>query len=444
MVDGSQLGVWWILPFAGILLSIAIMPLAVPHFWHHHFGKVTALWGLCFFLPFIGAFGASTALHEFLHTLLLDYVPFIILLFALFTVAGGVRLRGKLKGGPAVNTMLLAVGTIIASIMGTTGAAMLMIRPVIAANAWRTHKSHIMVFLIFLVANIGGSLTPLGDPPLFLGFLRGVDFEWPLVHLWPAMLFASVVLRVLFYIIDTFYMAKERHRAPTHVDESLGIEGAINVLLLAAIVGAVLLSGLWQPGISVAVYGANIELQNVVRDVALLAIAGLSLRLTPKALHDANGFSWGPIKEVAKLFAGIFATIIPALAILKAGKAGALAPLVALATGPDGQPINAWYFWLSGSLSSFLDNAPTYLVFFNMAGGDAELLMGPLAATLAAISAGAVFMGANSYIGNAPNFMVKAVAEERGIKMPSFFGYMGWSCAILVPLFIVMTFIFFR
>jgi Na+/H+ antiporter NhaD/arsenite permease-like protein len=329
--------------------------------------------------------------------------------------------------------------------MGTTGASMLLIRTVIRANDNRRHKIHVFVFFIFLVSNVGGALTPRGDPPLFLGFLKGVDFFWTTSHLFAEMLVCVLVLLVLFWAIDTYWYGKEGHRErdPTP-DSPIRIQGGINVILMVAVVGVVLMSGTWKPGIELTVFHVTLELQNVVRDLALVAICALSLRLTRRELRVENGFGWGPMAEVAKLFAGIFIAIAPVIAILKVGSEGALAPLVALVTGPDGQPNNIWYFWLTGILSSFLDNAPTYLVFFNLAGGDAATLMGPLAMTLAAISCGAVFMGANSYIGNAPNFMVKAVVEDAGIRMPSFFGYMVWSSAILLPLFVLITLLFFR
>ncbi|QQS11470.1 MAG: sodium:proton antiporter [Rhodospirillales bacterium] len=444
-VDGAKLGFLWVVPFVGILLSIAIMPLAAPGFWHHHFGKVSAAWAALFIVPFAAFAGIGVASYELLHTLALEYVPFIILLLALFTVAGGIRITGNLHGSPSLNTALLAIGTVLAGWIGTTGASMLLIRPVIRANDDRRHKTHVFVFFIFLVSNVGGALTPLGDPPLFLGFLKGVDFFWPTTHLFAEMLFCAIVLLGGFYALDRYWYSKEGHlpRDPTP-DSPIRIEGGVNVVLILAIIGAVLMSGTWNPGVKWTVYHVDIELQNVVRDVLLLAITALSLKLTRQETRDGNGFSWGPMLEVAKLFIGIFLTIIPAIAILKAGKDGAFGPLVALVTRPDGTPINAWYFWLAGGLSSFLDNAPTYLVFFNLAGGDAANLMGPMALTLAAISSGAVFMGANTYIGNAPNFMVKAVVEDSGIRMPSFFGYMAWSCGILVPIFVVMTFVFFR
>lgn len=441
-LDGAELGLLWIAPFAGILLSIALLPLLAPRFWHHHFGKVAAFWTLLFLVPFTLTHGFGLALYEVLHTLFLEYIPFIILLLALFTVAGGVRLKGAIVGTPAVNTGLLFGGTLIASWMGTTGAAMLLIRPVIRANAWRRHKVHVIVFFIFLVANIGGSLTPLGDPPLFLGFLKGIDFFWPTVHLLVPMMLVASLLLAIFFVMDWWLFRRETEKPPASTGETLGLEGGINLLLLAAIVGAVLLSGVWDPGIHLTVYHVEIALQNLVRDVLLLAIAYGSWRLTSAESRTANAFTWEPILEVAKLFAGIFLTIIPAIAILKAGTSGAMEPVVSLVT-EDGQPVESMYFWLTGLLSSFLDNAPTYLVFFNTAGGDAQSLMTTHAQTLVAISAGAVFMGANTYIGNAPNFMVRAIAEERGIKMPSFFGYMLWSLVFLVPLFGLTTVVFF-
>jgi len=443
-IDGRHLGLLWILPFAGILLAIAIMPLAAPRFWHHHFGKVSAGWAMMVILPFAVLHGVPTAAYEIIHLMLLDYIPFIVLLAALFTVTGGIHIKGNMHGSPSMNTALLAIGTVLAGWMGTTGASMLLIRAVIRANDDRKHKTHVFVFFIFLVSNIGGTLTPLGDPPLFLGFLKGVSFFWPTTHLFGEMLFCTIMLLALFYGLDAYWYRKEGRIKPDPTPESpVRIEGGANIILLTAIVGVVLASGTWNPGVHFTVFHVTLELQHVLRDLCLIAICILSLKLTSRRVRSENSFSWGPMVEVAKLFVGIFITIAPAIAILKAGKDGALAPLVALVTNPDGQPNNIWYFWLTGVLSSFLDNAPTYLVFFNLAGGDANVLMGALASTLAAISCGAVFMGANSYIGNAPNFMVKAVVEESGIRMPSFFGYMAWSCSILVPLFVLLTVLFF-
>jgi Na+/H+ antiporter NhaD/arsenite permease-like protein len=445
-INGAALGAYWAIPFAGLLLSIAILPLAAPDIWHHHYGKISAAWALAFIVPCLLMYGASVTLYELMHTILLEYVPFLILLFALFTVAGGVLIKGNLHGSPGLNTSILGVGTLIASVTGTTGAAMLLIRPIIRANDNRLHNAHVIVFFIFLVANIGGSLTPLGDPPLFLGFLKGVSFFWPTTHLFLPMLLVAVILLAVFYVLDwyLFHIDEDYPPKPDPTPDSrLRIVGWVNVALLGAIVAAVLMSGIWKPGISWTVNHIELELQNIVRDVLLLVIARISWTVTRADVREGNGFTWGPIIEVAKLFAGIFITIIPAIAILKAGMNGSLSSIVGLVTDSQGQPINAMYFWLAGGLSSFLDNAPTYLVFFNMAGGDAQQLMGPMAMTLMAISAGAVFMGANTYIGNAPNFMVKAIAEERGVKMPSFFGYMAWSIAFLIPCFLLVTWVFF-
>ncbi|AMP13800.1 sodium:proton antiporter [Collimonas pratensis] len=448
-LDGAQLSAWWGVPFMGLLLSIALGPLLAPTFWHHHFGKITVGWSLAFLIPCALGFGVPMAIAGVVHAFLAEYFPFIILLTALFVVAGGICLRGNLHGTPALNTGLLAIGTLLASLMGTTGASMLLIRPLIRANDNRKHVVHIVVFFIFLVANAGGALTPLGDPPLFLGFLKGVDFSWTLKNIFGETLFMWVSLLVIFYCLDRFYFHKREEEFapsldPTPDDARLRFEGKFNFILLALVVLLVLMSGFWKPGISYNIYGTTVELQNLLRDGLLVVVILVSLWLTPKIAREGNDFTWGPILEVAKLFAGIFVTIAPVIAMLRAGEQGAFGMVVSAVTGADGQPNNIMYFWATGILSSFLDNAPTYLVFFNTASGDAGELMTRLAATLAAISCGAVFMGANSYIGNAPNLMVKAIAEERGIRMPSFFGYMGWACVVLLPLFVIMTFIFFR
>ncbi len=445
-LDGSQLSVLWAVPFVGILLSIAVWPLVGPHVWHQHFGKIVAGWGLLFLLPFAFVFGAGAAAAGLVHALLAEYVPFILLLTALFAVSGGIYIRGNLKGSPLLNTALLAIGGVLASFMGTTGASMLLIRPLIRANDHRKHNVHVVIFFIFIVSNIGGSLTPLGDPPLFLGFLKGVEFFWTMQHIIPDTLFLAVTLLALFFALDSFYYRHDSHLRfdPTPDTDGFGFDGAVNFVLLAIVVGLVLMSGMWKPGVVFDVYGTEVGLPGLVRDVGLIVVTIVSLWLTPKLVHERNQFGWAPMLEVAKLFAGIFLTIIPVIAMLQAGVNGPFGAVVRAVTGSDGQPIPAMYFWATGTLSAFLDNAPTYLVFFNTAGGDAQQLMGPLAGTLAAISAGSVFMGAITYIGNAPNLMVKAIAEDRGVRMPSFFGYMVWSVGILVPLFIVLTLVFFR
>ena len=443
-MDGAALSLIWIVPFVCMLLSIAICPLVAAHFWHHHFGKIAAGWGLAFLVPCAVVFGAGTAFEQFLHATIAEYIPFIVLLFSLYTVAGGIRLKGSLVGTPTVNTCILLSGTILASWMGTTGAAMLFIRPLLRANAHRRYRVHSVVFFIFLVANIGGALTPLGDPPLFLGFLKGVPFFWTTTHLFAPMAFISGVLLAGYFALDSFLFAREGRPKPPDCDEgSLQIEGGINFVLLAGVVAAVLMSGMWKPGVGIPVYGhVTYELQGLARDLLLLAIAGVSWKVTSQESRAANGFTWAPITEVAKLFFGIFMSMIPAIAILSAGTKGALSPVINMVSNPDGSPIDVMYFWLTGVLSSFLDNAPTYVVFFNTAGGDPALLTGSLASTLVAISTGAVFMGACTYIGNAPNFMVRSIAQDQGVPMPSFFGYMAWSVGILIPCFILYSLLF--
>jgi Na+/H+ antiporter NhaD/arsenite permease-like protein len=445
-VPGGALGLAWVLPFVGILLSIALFPLLRPHFWHHHYGKVAAGWALAFLVPFALVYGPGLTWVALVHTAVFEYLPFIFLLFALFTISGGLLLRGNLHGSPAINTLLLLIGTALASVIGTTGAAMVLIRPLLRANDDRRHRKHVVIFFIFLVANIGGSLTPLGDPPLFLGFLQGVDFFWTTTHLAPETGFVAAVLLGAFYLLDRRYYARDErlpHPPDPTPDSPLRLHGLANIPLLLGVIGAILMSGLWKSGVAVDIYGERLTLEALLRDVLVVALGLLSLVLTRAEHRAENGFDWEPIAEVAKLFAGIFIAIIPAIAILRAGEGGHAAPLVRLVTDGLGRPIDEWFFWLTGALSSVLDNAPTYLVFFNLAGGDPQHLMSAYASTLKAISSGAVFMGAMTYIGNAPNFMVLSIARNRGVAMPSFFGYLAWSLGILVPLFVAVTFLFF-
>jgi len=445
-LPGAAMSLWWALPFAGLLLSIATGPLLFPHLWEHHYGKIAAGWAALVMIPLAGAFGFSTAGEAVLHTLLTEYLSFIILLFALYTIAGGILLAGNIHGTPLTNAGLLLIGALLASVIGTTGASMILIRPILRANDNRPFNAHVVIFFIFLVSNIGGSLTPLGDPPLFVGFLRGVDFFWTTVHILPDTLFVGGLVLAVFLAIDIVLHRREngapKIKDPTP-DSKVRIRGLPNLPLLAGVIGAILLSASWKPGVSLPVFGVGLELQNLVRDAIILILAFVSLAISRKEYRDANGFGWGPIAEVAKLFAGIFICIVPVIAILRAGLGGALAPLVSLVTSADGHANDLAYFWLTGALSSFLDNAPTYLVFFELAGGDAKHLMTEAASTLAAISAGAVFMGANTYIGNAPNFMVYAIARHGGVKMPGFFGYMTWSGLVLIPTFLIAGFLFF-
>jgi len=430
-----------------MLLSIALMPLFLPKFWHHHFGKVSAFWAIAVAIPMVIAY-AGTALFEFWHVVAADYIPFIILLWALFTVSGGILLRGTLRGTPVVNTVMLIIGTVLASWMGTTGAAMLMIRPFLRANSYRKNRSFMVVFFIFLVANVGGALTPLGDPPLFLGFLHGVPFTWTF-NILPQMLAVAAIVLCIYFVVDTYMYKKEGITAPAEEGpkEPLGLDGALNFLFLVGIVGAVLMSGLVDWG-SVNMFGAHRAVADLARDGILILMGVLSLVTTSKKVREDNDFTWAPILEVAYLFAGIFISMVPCLLILKAGTKGALAFLIEAVKEP------AHYFWAAGILSSFLDNAPTYLTFFSTALGSyypgmpeaqaVPKLIAENAIYLKAISCGAVFMGANTYIGNAPNFMVRSIAEEAGTPMPSFFGYMvKYSIPVLCTTFVAVTFIFF-
>ncbi len=427
---GHRLPVAAVLPFVLMLLGIAVIPLQWPHFWESHrnkgifsavLGVPVALWILALEPTVVG------------HTIV-DYVSFLMLLGALFVISGGIVLRGDLRATPEVNTAFLAAGALLANAIGTTGASVLLIRPLLRTNSpERKHIGHIPIFFIFVVSNCAGLLTPLGDPPLFLGYLRGVPFFWTLrlVVEWG---FVVGALLAMFYAFDRVQVAKEDQMTEAAEDlreyEPLRIAGSYNFLYLAGVLGIVLVSPAFPEG----------WIQDVVRLAVMALMIWLSLTTTPKELHDENGFTFGPIQEVAVLFAGIFATMIPALEILRA-------------RGAELGVTEPWqFYWLSGALSSFLDNAPTYLTFVALAQGlhqsgqaAVDMTGGPVAETLlAAVSCGSVMMGANSYIGNGPNFMVKAIAEEQGVEMPSFFGYMAWSCSILVPLFVVVTVIFFR
>lgn len=443
---GEILPLYSCIPFAMMLLSIALLPLIAGNFWHHHFGKISAFWATTLALPFVYAY-KGLAVYEILHIILADYVPFIILLWALFTISGGILLKGTLRGTPATNTIIILIGTILASWMGTTGAAMLLIRPFLRANDYRKNKTFMVVFFIFLVANIGGALTPLGDPPLFLGFLHGVSFFWTFKIL-PHMLSVTAILIVVYFALDTYYFKKEGAKIPDDGEKKpLRLVGTYNFIFLAGVVGSVLMSGIVDLG-EISTFGVHRAAQDWLRDILLIVFGIGSLMATPKTLREENEFSWFPIIEVAYLFIGIFITMIPCLLLLKAGTKGQFAFLINAVKEP------VHYFWITGTLSAFLDNAPTYLTFFNTALGSfysqlteaqaVPLLMTENAIYLQAISSGAVFFGACSYIGNAPNFMVKSIASEAGIQMPSFFGYIiKYSIVFLIPSFVIVTFIFF-
>lgn len=435
-----------VLPFVGLLLSIAIFPLAAARFWEHHLGKITVFWALLAWIPSALGDGGPTAFASLVHTALVEYMPFLILVGGLYTVAGGILVKGNLTGTPGRTTVFLGIGAFLASLLGTTGASIVLIRPFLRGLQNRTLKVHSVVFFIFLVSNIGGSLTPIGDPPLFLGFLQGVPFFWTL-HALPPMLLCTLTLLALHFAIDRIQWKKELAKGAIEPTPHLGfgLQGSLNVVLLLGIVGSVIVSGLlsgFEGGLTLIRHeGHDVHLTwvSLGRDLSILALAFLSIKFTNPDIREANSFSWGPVEEVAKLFAGIFVTLIPLMALLHQGVEGPLGWLLEAVRSP------AHYFWAAGALSSFLDNAPTYLLFFNVAGGKGALahLLDAGAQTLLAVSCGAVFMGANSYIGNAPNFLVRNISEESGVKMPSFFGYLGWSCAILLPLFALVTVVFF-
>jgi len=438
---GKLLPFWLMIPFGGLLLAIAILPLAAGHWFEKNRNRalVAGLFGLPVLAYLVLRFGGE-GVGLVLHTGE-EYISFISLLAALFTISGGIYVTGNLLGTPMSNLGFLLIGAVLANLIGTTGAAMVLIRPLLRANSERMYKRHVVIFAVFVICNIGGLLTPLGDPPLFLGFLRGVSFFWTL-HLIPQWALAVGMTCAVFLVFDFRAYRREPVKAIKADIEDyvpLGISGKINVLFLLGVIGSVLLS---KP---LGHLGETMRFP-FLRELIMGAMMLLSLRVGPRGPRQANHFSWGPILEVAIIFAGIFAAMIPALAILQArgGELGLTRP---------------WhFFWATGVLSSFLDNAPTYLTFTStaqgflsvdkMAGLMSETALPPLglspARFLAAISCGAVFMGANSYIGNAPNFMVKSIAEESDVKMPSFFGYMAYSGLVLVPIFAVVTMIFFR
>lgn len=441
----SESSVWGLLPFVGILLSIALVPLAAPRFWHRHYPWVAAAWALAFAVPFLWRTPAEGA-HQLMEVALGEYLPFLVMLWGLFTVTGGIEIAGSLAGTPRNNLLLLLSGTALASCVGTTGASMLLLRPLLRANEGRKRRAHVVVFFIFLVSNVGGSLTPLGDPPLFLGFLLGVPFFWT-VRLLPDTLAIVALLGALFYSIDAAAWRREGTPPPLRsTGGPLRLVGRRNFLLLGGIVASVWLSGVWHAG-EIEVLGVHRRLEGVLRDAAIVVLGVVSLAVTPAGLRRRNGFGWGPMREVAILFAAIFTTMVGPMLLLRAGEAGPLGATLQRMHSPD------HFYWVTGLLSSVLDNAPTYLTMVHaqlarfFPGTEVGEAVGRLVAERAdylhAVSAGAVFMGALTYIGNAPNFMVKAIAEEAGVAMPSFLGYIfRWSLPILGPALLLVAWLF--
>ena len=445
-----MLPLWLCIPFAGLLLCIAIMPLVKAEWWESHQLHAVILWSILFIIPFAITQGVGTAAETVLECIINDYLGFIVLLFGLFCVAGNISLDGDLVGSPRVNTIILLIGTFLSSLIGTTGASMLLVRPIIKMNSWRHRRSHIMIFFIFLISNMGGCLTPIGDPPLLMGFMRGVPFTWS-IHLLPVLCFNLLVLLPVFYMIDrkNYRLDIAEGSVPDISKESteLKFQGGHNVIFIITIVIAVVLSGtlsnvpafIGADGVLKGLHIGEVTFSFVTMiEIAIILLSAfLSFKTTKKEIRTKNHFNWGAIKEVAILFIGIFITMQPALIILKA-------------VGPTLGISKAWQmFWTTGALSSFLDNTPTYLVFLTTAGalGLSQGMVTALGTVpikmLEAISCGAVFMGANTYIGNAPNFMVKSLSDENGINMPSFFGYIWWSLRYLIPVFIIDMIIFF-
>lgn len=447
----ENIPLWLCIPFAGLLLSIAILPLVKGEWWEKNRPWAVLAWSILFIIPFAVKYGTGEAAETVLDCLINDYMTFIVLLFGLFCVSGNINLEGDFVGSPRINTGLLAIGTLLSSCIGTTGASMLLVRPMIQMNSWRKNKSHIMVFFIFLISNMGGCLTPIGDPPLLMGFMRGVPFTWSL-HLFPVLIFNMVIMLTIFYFIDRKAYRRDialgMRPDISKPSTTFKINGLHNILFMVMIVGAVILSGI-LPGfecfqnaegkvMGIPVFkGVTLTWSSLMEVVIILLAAFLSFKTTKAETRVKNHFTWGAIQEVAVLFVGIFITMQPALMILKAN--GAKLGLT-----------HPWQmFWTTGALSSFLDNTPTYMVFLTTAGtlgaakGIATTVGTITANMLMAISCGAVFMGANSYIGNAPNFMVKSISDENGIKMPSFFGYILWALKYLIPLFIIDTMVFF-
>jgi Na+/H+ antiporter NhaD/arsenite permease-like protein len=434
----------WGAPFLGLLLSIALAPLVAPRVWHRHYGKLTAFWSLALLVPDAVLRGAAPTGAALLDTALLEYLPFALLLGSLFVIAGGLRLTGTPRGAPGVNTAMLAIGTLLASVIGTPGAAMLMIRPLIRANRHRRHSAHVFVFVILLVANVGGALTPLGNPPLFLGFLSGVPFFWPLTHLWAPTLLAAAGLLVSFYALDSYTFRRGRRAKPPVPAEieKLGIDGVVNLPLLALVMGAVLLRTFWHPDLSLPLAGLRWNAAAIAADALFAAAALASLALTTPQTRRRNDFAWEPMIEVAVLFAGIFITLIPVTAMIAAGAHGPAAPLFQRLM-PGGVARDALFYWVTGLLSAILDNAPSYLVLLQVAGKDGAAVAAAAPHTLAAISIGAVFFGALTYIGNAPNLLIRGIAESHGIRMPRFFAYIGWASLCLLPWLLLVQLVFF-
>lgn len=406
------------IPFIGLLLSMAILPQLIPHAWEKHMGKISIAW---VFLSASLSLVQSKNLSLYTHALTQEYIPFITLIFALYSISSGMHLNLKLQNSAIVNTLYLFFGGILAGFIGTTGASLLLIRPFLNLNAHRKYKTHLAVFFIFIISNIGGAFSTLGDPPLFVGYLNGVHFFWPTFNLSIPTLVIMSGLLIIFFIIDQYLFSKD---TPEKNLGAFSFEGKRNIFLLLAVI---ILSCFPIP--------------SLLRSLAFAFLGGVSFYITSLSKRHKWGFHMDPFLEIFKLFFGIFCTIAPIIELLKMGENGPLKTFFQFLNISPSMP-SSDFFWITGFLSALLDNAPTYLVFFHIAGGNAQELMS--SNTLIAISLGAVFMGALTYIGNAPNLMVRNIANHKGAKMPHFFGYMLWSCCILIPLFFLTQRLFLK
>ena len=432
-------GLIWAAPFLGVLASVAVLPALAPRFWHRRVGVVAGLWIASLLLPQAVVVGPAVAAGSAWHAVLIEYLPFVTLLFALYAAGGGVLIRGGPAGSPAGNTGMLAAGMALGIVMGQAGAAMVLINPLLHANAHRRRKVHLVLFVIVLVANASGALSPIGNPPLYIGFLQGVPFFWTTRHLLAPWLLLVGALLVAFYLVDRRLAGGEPVAPPA---ARLRIRGWGNAVLIL-LTGAVVLAQNATTGGELSLFGQPAAITRLAAIGAFLAVTILSAIFTPRAIRRANEFTWAPMIEVGKLFLAIFITINPVLQMLEAGLHGPFAWLLRLTLDRIGDPRPAAYFWLAGILSAFLDNAPTYLVFFKLAGLHPPSIEPSQMRELAALSAGAVFFGGLTYIGNAPNMMLRGVAAHRGVRMPGFFGFMAIAAAVLVPVFVVLTLVFF-
>jgi len=426
----------WSIPFLGIIFSMALLPLLCEKSWHKYGLYVLAFWPAVYLLLIAYVFGFSKVFDATFEPIFAHFLPFIILISSLYTISGGIYLDFPRGYGPLFNVCFLFFGSLLAGWIGTTGAATLLIRPLLRANSGRKHQTHILLFFLFLIANIGGAATPLGDPPLLIGFLEGVNFFWFFKNLYPFFLSVIAALCVLFFIIDTILfkidpaICKEKTDRPLFI-----IRGATNLYFIAFILIAVIFCNFEG---EFTLFNEKFTYSSLIRNIAIVIFALVSMKITPRSIREKNYFSFEPVKEVAELFAGIFITVTPIIHILHQGLNGEL-KFIFDWIAPDGQFDASKCFWACGLLSAFLDNAPTFLIFFHLTSGDAIELMTTKANILTAISVATVFMGALTYIGNAPNLMVKSIYSNYGLKPPSFFGYMAWSMLILVPMFLIIA-----